>query len=281
MQHSEIIPIERVVKNYELLIFDIWGVFHNGLDPFKNSKTLINKFIEDGKKIVFLSNTPRPSKAVAAKFTDWGFNTNKILFRTSGDAVREIILEKDPRLFITKREKIYHLGEDRNHEILENLNVIQTNDINEADLLLISAYSDPEENLGRFDDILKKLAGRNIPAICSNPDIVAHLDGKVRYCAGYFGKIYTDLGGTVFYFGKPEASIFESVINKFIISKDKIIMVGDTIETDILGANRIGIDSCLVLSGNGISTKKNLEQLQIPLFTNLVSTPKWISEGFV
>ncbi|MCB1317639.1 MAG: HAD hydrolase-like protein, partial [Leptospiraceae bacterium] len=34
------------------------------------------------------------------------------------------------------------------------------------------------------------------------------------------------------------------------IKKNEVLMVGDTLTTDIIGANKFGIDSALVLSGN-------------------------------
>lgn len=54
--------------------------------------------------------------------------------------------------------------------------------------------------------------------------------------------------------GKPEAAIFNTAIKHF--SARKALFVGDRIDTDVVGANRAGIDSALVLTG--VSTRKEL-----------------------
>ena len=46
-------------------------------------------------------------------------------------------------------------------------------------------------------------------------------------------------------FSKPDKRIFQDTVEKMGLSaKSRILMVGDKLETDILGANRFGIDSC-------------------------------------
>jgi putative hydrolase of the HAD superfamily len=43
--------------------------------------------------------------------------------------------------------------------------------------------------------------------------------------------------------GKPDPSIFEHALSRMSLKKDEVIMVGDNLMTDILGANRAGIKS--------------------------------------
>ena len=49
--------------------------------------------------------------------------------------------------------------------------------------------------------------------------------------------------------GKPQPVIFETALNTLGVSHDDALMVGDRLETDILGANLLGIDSAAVLTG--------------------------------
>lgn len=70
-------------------------------------------------------------------------------------------------------------------------------------------------------------------------------------------------------FGKPDAQIFhfalEHVQKDLAVNRDSILMVGDTLTTDILGGNKFGIDTCLTLTGNTLShrTKYQIESLGI------------------
>ena len=68
-------------------------------------------------------------------------------------------------------------------------------------------------------------------------------------------KYYKKLGGQVRYFGKPYVEIYEEahvLIQKEIgcvLSKDKILAIGDNLKTDIAGAQNYEIDSVLILNG--------------------------------
>jgi putative hydrolase of the HAD superfamily len=59
------------------------------------------------------------------------------------------------------------------------------------------------------------------------PELVPYFDHIV--ISGDFGR------------GKPDPSIFEHALSRMSIKKDEVIMVGDNLMTDILGANRAGI----------------------------------------
>ncbi|MGN7479118.1 HAD family hydrolase [Solibacillus silvestris] len=61
------------------------------------------------------------------------------------------------------------------------------------------------------------------------PEIVPYFDHIV--ISGDFGK------------GKPDASIFEFVMDKAQVTKDEAIMVGDNLMTDILGSSRVGMQN--------------------------------------
>ena len=66
--------------------------------------------------------------------------------------------------------------------------------------------------------------------------------------------VHTAVGQLPLIAGKPEVAIFETAKRRFASSRP--LFVGDRIDTDILGANRAGIDSVLVLTG--ISKAKEL-----------------------
>lgn len=59
------------------------------------------------------------------------------------------------------------------------------------------------------------------------PELVPYFDHIV--ISGDFGR------------GKPDPSIFEHALSRMSLKKDEVIMVGDNLMTDILGANRAGI----------------------------------------
>lgn len=273
---NKITKLDDILDKYDAFIIDIWGVIYNGEDLYKGSIEAINKLIDNNKSVTFLSNTPRPSEIINKRLSELGINMKKAEVYTSGDAVREQLQTWEDQVFSKLENKFYHLGEEKNKDILSGLNVSTVNTIEEANFILLTIYLDEGEDLEQYDHIFKKAKNLNLPIICANPDIkVSNRDGSIRYCAGSFGKRYQNLGGTVYYYGKPDNKIFEKILAKIgsigIKDKNRILMVGDTMETDIEGAGLSGIDSLLVLSGNGKEIANNIDLLDEYKFK-----PTWI-----
>ena len=81
--------------------------------------------------------------------------------------------------------------------------------------------------------------------ICTNPDLTVHRGDVEEYCAGSIAKIFESLGGETIYFGKPYKEIYKMCFSK----KEKVIAIGDNLNTDIKGANDMKIDSIFITNG--------------------------------
>jgi HAD superfamily hydrolase (TIGR01459 family) len=245
--------LDEAIHEYDLILFDLWGVIIEGDNTYPGVVEAINNMISR-TNIMFLTNAPRPNFKVAENLRKWGItNATEDMVVTSGDIARQMIQAHRSNLG-GKIPKIYHLGEDRNEDILLNSKHELTQDLNSADILLLSLYRDDHEDINEFNQILKQAAlKKDLLTLCSNPDTTIPKHGTIRYCAGYFAEIIEKFGGEVVYTGKPKEVIYNFALQKQQhIKKDRILMVGDTFETDILGANKAGIHSALVLSGNSV-----------------------------
>ena len=241
------------IDEYDLVLFDLWGVIVEGDKTYPGIIDTINRMITK-TDIMFLTNTPRPAFKVVENLQNFGMSqVVEEMIVTSGDIARQMI--QAHRLSLDgKVPTIYHLGADRNEDILIEFDNELTNDLGVADILLLSLYRDEHEDIHEFDHLLEQAAqNRDLLTICSNPDITIPKHGTLRYCAGYFASIIEKFGGKVIYTGKPKNVIYNSILQrKKGIKKNRILMVGDTLETDIMGANNANIHSALVLSGNSI-----------------------------
>lgn len=236
---------------YDAFIIDLWGVIHDGFKGYPGAVECINKLIATNKPIIFMSNAPRPNIIVLKKLLELKINATQDMILTSGDVTR-IFLAKE--LIDAPYKKYFHLGAHRNSDLLMKLNINLTNDFDQCDTILLTAYLDEDEDLKQFDYILQQAVALQIPIICSNPDKIVVNGHKNRYCAGFLAQKYEELGGTVIYHGKPHLSIYTTALEdlklKEINDRNRILMIGDTIETDIQGAINSGISSALVLTGN-------------------------------
>ena len=131
-----------------------------------------------------------------------------------------------------------------------------------------------QQGLAEFALQLERLAALGKTLFLSNPDVFAPFridDGKHPVVTqGAIGFYYEKFfGGKVLYFGKPYVEIFDFAKKISSSENDRILMVGDTLWTDVLGAHNGGIDSALVTTGvsseffHKMTGKHILEKLEI------------------
>ena len=82
------------------------------------------------------------------------------------------------------------------------------------------------------------------------PEKVDHSLGAVELTVGAYGRMLEDAAGIkATYIGKPGTYMFDIAISSMGIDRSEVLMVGDRVSTDILGARQAGIPSVLVKTG--------------------------------
>ncbi|ADE30118.1 TIGR01459 family HAD-type hydrolase [Rickettsia prowazekii] len=239
-----------VINDYDVFLFDLWGVIIEGNHTYPGVVQNINKIIAQ-KKVYFVTNAPRNIFSLHKTIKSWGINALPEMIISSGEIAVQMILESKKRFDITN-PIIYHLGHLEN-DIINLMQCYTTDDINKANISLITIYRDENEklDLNEFDELFKIIVQRKIINICANPDLGINQHGIYRYCSGYYAEKIKQLGGKVIYSGKPYEEIYHKILKECSnIPKNRMLMIGDTFYTDILAANRLGFDSALVLTGN-------------------------------
>jgi HAD superfamily hydrolase (TIGR01459 family) len=110
---------------------------------------------------------------------------------------------------------------------------------------------DEADPLDGYDPLFAAARVRGAPMICVNPDLVVHRQtGIMSPCAGLLAQRYREQGGRVIYHGKPDSAIFHRTARALGRPEDaRILVVGDSLATDIKGATAAGYDSLLVTRG--------------------------------
>ena len=246
---------------FDLYIFDLCGVVHNGVSIHHDTVSFIEELRNKGKKIVFLSNSPNRSEKAKSFFKE---NSLSLLsdesLVTSGDFFEYCYIKNKKY----QKSKFYYFGSEANRHFLDDLGMLIVSDPSEADYFIASPFSNDEKQIKEYVDITLGLVKFGKEYLCINPDIYAPHGDHIRYTPGYFAKIYSDADGKVKYFGKPEKSIYEFVIDSSDlyrdIPKNKIVMIGDSMNTDVRGAKNFGIKSLLV--GGGYHQKVNFNNAE-------------------
>ena len=156
--------------------------------------------------------------------------------------------------------KIYFIGTPYEENFFEPLNVVKNPvniervPIDEAEGIVCTGPFNSLENLDVYFPDFEFAKKRGLKLLCANPDIIVDRGSVREWCAGALAKMYTDLGGESLYFGKPFQPIYDLARQRlsssgFQINDERILAIGDGITTDILGAEKEGIDSLFITGG--------------------------------
>jgi HAD superfamily hydrolase (TIGR01459 family) len=278
--------IFEIADKYDLFILDLFGVIHDGDELYPNSLATVKQLRAMGKKICFLSNAPRRAETASKKLAEFGINKKEDYddILTSGEHAYHCFkaLEENGEAI-----NYFYFGPEKDHKLLQGLKHQEVTDVKEADLA-ISTGLEPHETVDDVAQELDMLYEHNVEIHCINPDKFVHKkSGKSHICAGAIAEKYVSMGGEVSYYGKPYSGVYQDVLSLFPeISQDKILCVGDGMDTDIMGANNAHLDSLLISSGmhrsvldTEIGEVASDEKIQI-LFEEHLAKPTYISPLF-
>ena len=242
-----------MIKDSEGLILDIWGVLWDGINVYPEALNTLKKLRKLNIPIVLLSNAPRKSEIVSEKLSKIGIKQelyDKII--SSGDVCRNSLINNTN---LVSGLKYYFIGLKEDNDLLNNTRFQKSQTPENSDFILITGPRDFDHILKDYTDELKNCLKNKLPMICANPDkIVVRQNGKKIFCAGAIAEDYTKLGGTVKQFGKPYKNVFVEALKHLKklspkINLNNVSIIGDGLETDILGGNTVKINTVLITSG--------------------------------
>ncbi|MBP9753131.1 MAG: TIGR01459 family HAD-type hydrolase [Proteobacteria bacterium] len=238
-----ITTLKEIDSLYDVYFIDLWGVIHDGKEPYESAVLAVNHLLDLKKIVIFLSNMPRPSDIVVEMLKKYGVS-DCFSVLTSGDCTQKFLLKN------YNNKVIYHFGETVNQDILKNLDMTITKDLKKADAVLLTIFTENDDQQIEAQKLAERIGQLNLECICANPDHTAQNGTTLRRTAGYFADIIEKNGGTVHYIGKPFIEIYKIAFDTFNIKdSSRCLMIGDTIETDVIGGLNAGMDTLLTLSG--------------------------------
>ena len=234
-----------LAPDYDALVCDIWGVLHNGATAFAAACDALKHFRDRHGRVVLLTNAPRPARDLEEQFRRFGVPLDCFdSIVTSGAAARHELAHRAAGAKL----HMLHLGPDRDRNVFEGLN-IELSDAEHAQVALCTGlYHDDTETPDDYGELLAGLSRRGLTMLCANPDLVVQRGGTLVYCAGALAEAYERAGGSVVYFGKPHAPIYD-VVRAALGDAKRPLAIGDGLLTDIKGANNAGIDALFIADG--------------------------------
>ena len=255
--------LSQIPAQFKGVLLDAYGVFWAGNDAglLPGSLEVMETLVKSGKIVGILSNSTQLVDKEVLKYHRHGIEKGKHFhfLLTSGEAARSIFLNKELP-FPTLRHSYWVFGGHHpryssHHTLFQGTLYAETDHLEEADFIYIGVpHIEGEDQIDPeiFREEIKGLKTHNLPMVCANPDRFAH-EGKpakpvVRQ--GSIAALYDEMGGQVFYIGKPHLQGYLLAMKNFaeynLYDPKEIVMVGDTPETDIRGARQFGMAAALV-----------------------------------
>ncbi|MBO7170862.1 MAG: HAD-IIA family hydrolase [Clostridia bacterium] len=228
-----------------LFLLDMDGTIYLDQELFPETRPFLDAVKRKGGRYLYLTNNS--SKGVDAyiqKLGAMGIEAVADDFLTSVDAT--IV---DLKKHYTD-EKIYVFGTSSFFSQLKaaGLNVTQKR---EEDVKVLVMGFDTELTFRKLEDACI-LLGQGVDYIATNPDFVCPTwYGSVPDCGSIAGILKTATGRMPRFIGKPQPEMILLALEKTGYAKEEAVLIGDRVYTDIASGVHAGIDTVLVLSGEG------------------------------
>ena len=253
--------LRDLVDGVEVILSDIWGVVHNGLEAFPEACAALHTYRQRGGTVILITNAPRPADSVQRQLRKLGIADDTYdAIVSSGDLTRHFVAGHPGK-------KMFWLGPERDNSIYRGLDPVIA-PLEQADYIVCTGLFDDEtESAEDYRAMLLQARARHLPLICANPDIVVERGDRLIYCAGAVAELYRELGGEVTFYGKPHRPIYERAMALAAERRghapplDRVLAIGDSVRTDLTGALGFGIDCLFVTRGIHSEEFEGLDQL--------------------
>lgn len=243
--------VSELADRFDALILDLWGVVMDGHHAYAGAPECLAELHARGKTVILLSNAPRREQAVVERLAGMGIDHalyDRIV--TSGEASRIALETRADPAFAAMGRRFLYIGPTKDAGLLDGLDYTPT-PVEDADFVLNTGIEEDDDPLEKYDAVLRAACARGLPMVCTNPDrVVVRHTGQRVLCAGALAEAYEAMGGTAHYFGKPYGGVYQVCFDILDgIDPARVLAVGDTLETDIAGAQAVGLKTVLVQGG--------------------------------
>src|SRR5580704_6662781 len=254
--------LRDLVGGVEVVLSDIWGVVHHGLEPFPEACEALHTYRSQGGTVILITNAPRPADSVQRQLRKLGVADDTYdAIVSSGDLTRHYVADHPGR-------KVFWLGPERDYSIYRGLDPALA-PLEEADYIVCTGLIDDEtETAEDYRAMMQQARERKLPLICANPDIVVERGDRLIYCAGAIAELYREIGGEVIFYGKPHRPIYERAMalaaaqrRDQAVPPSRVLAIGDSVRTDLAGAHGFGIDCLFVTRGIHSEDFEGVDQL--------------------
>lgn len=235
-----------LAPHFDVFLLDAFGVLNVGQSAIPGAPERVRALRRAGKRVMVVSNAASyPKRVLLERYRRLGF-----AFRPE-----EVVTSREVLLWAMKTRPVRRRGvmapDGFGLEEIEHLNAAFLADdpapYDEAEeFLLIGSGAWTEARQAMLEAALLRDPR---PVLVGNPDIVAPRETGLSREPGHFAHRVADATGLApEFFGKPFANAFEMALSRLPrpLNRRRVLMVGDTLQTDILGGCAAGLRTALI-----------------------------------
>jgi HAD superfamily hydrolase (TIGR01459 family) len=253
--------LRELTETVDVILSDIWGVIHNGLESFPEACDALLTFRKRGGTVVMITNAPRPADSVQRQLRKLGVADDTYdAIVSSGDLTRNYVGDH-------RGQSMFWLGPQRDNSIYRGFDA-RFAPIETADYIVCTGpFDDETESAEDYRAMMTLARERNLTFVCANPDLVVERGDRLIYCAGAIAELYRELGGEVIFYGKPHRPIYDRAMALATEKRghttplNRVLAIGDSVRTDLIGAQAFGLDCLFVIRGIHANEFEGLDHL--------------------
>jgi HAD superfamily hydrolase (TIGR01457 family) len=229
-----------LAERYDAFLFDLDGVLYRGNEPIPGAADAVDRLRRLGKRLAFVTNnSARTPQQVASHLRSFGVAADVGEVETSALATADLLSTRGiRRVFVIGEVGVREALADRGIELLDGEPRV-------ADAVVVGWDRAVDYAKLRTAALLIQ---RGSAFVATNADASYPApEGLWPGAGAIVAAIGTTVGASPEVVGKPNPPIFESALRR--AGGGRPLVIGDRLDTDIAGANRLGWGSLLVLSG--------------------------------
>jgi 4-nitrophenyl phosphatase len=233
------------MNNIKTILLDMDGVLWRGGEPLVNLPQLFERIKTKGiRAICVTNNSVKTVQFYLERLSEIGLMLDEDQIITSAEGTAAYLADKFPA-----RGPIYVVGEEGLVETLRSYQFQVLDQPENHDFIAVVAGLDRRLTYQKIDQAAR-LVNKGALFIGTNPDQSIPIPGGLAPGAGtVIGAIEIASQQKALIIGKPQPALFELALRRSNSKPDQTIMIGDRLNTDIEGAQKLGIKTALVLSG--------------------------------
>ena len=253
--------VAKVFDQFETVLFDLDGVIYEGENAIVDSVESITSVRNSGIKVGYITNnSSRKPETIAQQLRGFGLELSEEEVISSAQAGVELLATMIP----AGSKVLVVGGEGLRTKVLDaGFDLVASSDDSPAAVIQGFAPEVGWKDLAEASYSIQNGA----KWVATNQDwTIPREKGLAPGNGTLVSAVHTAVGQLPVVAGKPERAIFETAMREF--GAESAIYVGDRLDTDVVGANKAGLGSAVVMTG--VTTRKEL------LAAKADSRPKYI-----